>query len=136
MEFNIEHVGPITGAIISFIGTILIFIATIGLFLDWTAINTLDAFIFRILSIGISLTIVFFSSLGFYFQLDNIGDKFTGSLNLVFGFIAIFLSFIGSVFNIDLVSYSFGIIVPTTSMNLIFSLDGIFIMVGGAVGLL
>jgi hypothetical protein len=104
--------------------------------LDWTSINTLDQFILRIIAIGISFSIIIFTSLGFYFQLDNPGDNFTGSLNLVFGFIAIFLSFIGSIFNVQLVSYLFGIYVPSTSTDLLFSLEGIFIMVGGAVGLL
>lgn len=136
MNLDIEHIGAITGAFISFIGTIFMVIAALGMLLDWTSISALDEFILRIISIGISFTIIIFTSLGFYFQLDNPGDTFTGSLNLVFGFIAIFLSFMGSVFNVELVSYLFGIYVPSTSMGLIFSLDGIFIMVGGAVGLL
>jgi hypothetical protein len=136
MDFDIENIGAITGSIISFIGTVMIFLGVVGTLLDWTSINALDEFVLRIVAIGISFTIIIFTSLGFYFQLDNPGDNFTGSLNLVFGFIAIFLSFVASIFNIELVSYLFGIYVPSTSMDLIFALDGIFIMVGGAVGLL
>lgn len=136
MDFDIENIGAITGSIISFIGTVMIFLGVVGTLLDWTSINALDEFVLRIVAIGISFTIIIFTSLGFYFQLDNPGDTFTGSLNLVFGFIAIFLSFVASIFNIELVSYLFGIYVPSTSMDLIFALDGIFIMVGGAVGLL
>ncbi len=136
MEFDIDKVAPITGSIIGFIGTILIFIASTLMLLDWTSIDTLVQFILRILSIGFSFTIIVFTSLGFWFQLDNPGDKFTGGINLVSGFIAVFLSFVGSIFSIQLICYSFGIYVSSTSLVLVFSLDGIFMMVGGAVGLL
>lgn len=131
-------IGGILGAIISIIGAIFMTIAAFELiFYGWN-INTISMvnFIIRIISICLTFVIVAFVILAGWFQADEPGDTFTGGINLVGGFISLMIAFLGSLFNVQLIGYFFGVFIPSSDFLLVVSIDALFIMGGGAVGLL
>jgi len=131
-------VGGILGCVISVFGAIFMFIAGLELiFYNWNLTTiSLVQFFFRLISIFITYASIVFIALAVWFQIDEPGDTFSGGINLVVGFIIIILAFFGSLFNVQLIGSYFTIIIPSSGFLLEVSIDGIFIISGGAVGLL
>ncbi len=131
-------VGAILGCIISVIGAIFMCIAGLELiFSGWNLTTiTLAQFFFRLISIFITFACIVFVGLAVWFQIDEPGDTFSGGINLVVGFIIIILAFLGSLFNVQLIGSYFTLIIPSSGFLLIISIDGIFVIFGGAIGLL
>jgi hypothetical protein len=133
-----SKVGAITGAIIAAIGAFFMGIAGIELLIGNWNLNSLSVadFIFKIISICLTFTCIAFIGLAIWFQFDEPGDTFTGGINLVVGFIAFILTFVGSLFNVQLIGYLFSFIIPSSGFLLVIHLDALFILGGGAIGLL
>jgi hypothetical protein len=131
-------VGGILGCIISVCGAIFLFIAGLELiFSSWDLTTiSLAQFFFRLISICLTYASIVFIALAVWFQIDEPGETFSGGINLVVGFIIIILAFLGSLFNIQLIGSYFILTIPSSGFLLVVSIDGIFVISGGAVGLL